>query len=279
MDIQVHHLNCGTMCPRSRRLINGDGRWTEDARLVCHVLLVEGPDGLALVDTGFGTDDVRRANEMDRQFKALTRPRLQQSETAVEQVRQLGFEPSDVRHILMTHLDIDHAGGLPDFPEANVHLWARELQTMRDPPWRERRRYTMADFHWAHGPQWVTHEAGGDEWFGFESIRVLPGTEAEILLIPLVGHTLGHTGVAIRRANGWLLHCGDAYFHHGDVDTPRRCPLGLRAFQSLVQADSKARLANQARLRELARGHGDRVELVCSHDPAELRRAQHRGTP
>jgi phosphoribosyl 1,2-cyclic phosphodiesterase len=28
---------------------------------------------------------------------------------------------------VLTHLDIDHSGGLPDFPQAQVHLWAREL--------------------------------------------------------------------------------------------------------------------------------------------------------
>jgi glyoxylase-like metal-dependent hydrolase (beta-lactamase superfamily II) len=34
---------------------------------------------------------------------------------AFEQVRALGFAPNDVRHVLLTHLDRDHAGGLSDF--------------------------------------------------------------------------------------------------------------------------------------------------------------------
>ena len=29
-------------------------------------------------------------------------------------------------------------------------------------------------------------------------------------MVPLVGHTPGHTGVAVETAKGWLLHCGDA---------------------------------------------------------------------
>lgn len=272
---RIHHLNCGTMCPRSRRLINGTGSWTQSAELVCHVLLIEGSDGLTLVDTGFGVDDVRRLAEMDRPFKLLIRPRLREADTAIEQVRSLGFDPADVRHVVMTHLDIDHAGGLPDFPAASVHLWAPELETMRNPPWRERRRYAMADQHWAHDPSWVTHEPGGEEWFGFQSTRILPGSDPEILLIPLPGHTLGHTGVAIRLAERWLLHCGDAYFHQGDVQTPRACPVGLRVFQTIVQADSRQRYENQERLRELARRHDDEVELICSHDAGELERALH----
>jgi glyoxylase-like metal-dependent hydrolase (beta-lactamase superfamily II) len=272
-EVHVHHLNCGTMCPRGQRLINGVGSLLASGRLVCHVLLIEGPDGLSLVDTGFGMGDVRNRAEMNREFRSLTRPRLDEAETALSQVRRLGFDPGDVRHIVLTHLDIDHGGGLPDFPQAQVHLWERELLTMQNPPPRERRRYRISESHWAHGPRWATHEFGDDRWLGFESVRILPDSAAEILLIPLPGHTFGHTGVAVRQDEGWLLHCGDAYFFRGDIETPRRCPAGLRAFQSLVQADGKLRHQNQERLRELASRHSDEVTLICSHDPIDLDRA------
>jgi glyoxylase-like metal-dependent hydrolase (beta-lactamase superfamily II) len=273
-DVRIHHLNCGTMCPRGQRLLNGHGSLFGPAELVCHCLLIEGPDGLILVDTGFGTGDVAEAAQMDRGFKVLTRPTLENRETAIEQLRQRGLDPADVKHIVLTHLDIDHGGGLPDFPEAQVHLWARELETMQNPPRRERRRYVISPSHWAHGPNWVTHDTGGDEWLGFESVRVLPESAAEILLIPLPGHSLGHTAVAVRRGDGWLLHCGDAYFIHGDIETPRSCPPGLRGFQSVVQADGRLRHQNQDRLRDLASRHTSEVTLICSHDPAELERAQ-----
>jgi hypothetical protein len=41
-----------------------------------------------------------------------------------------------------------------------------------------------------------------------------------------------------------------------------------------MAADGDARRCNQERLRELAREHGDEVELFCSHDPVELERAK-----
>jgi glyoxylase-like metal-dependent hydrolase (beta-lactamase superfamily II) len=262
------------MCPRGRRLINGEGSLFRPGRLVCHVLLIEGPEGLTLVDTGFGVADVRQPQKLDRQFKALTRPPLEVDETAIVQVRSLGFDVVDVKDIVLTHLDVDHGGGLPDFPQARVHLWVREFETMQNPPRRERRRYEISKAHWAHGPNWVTHNPDGEEWLGFESVTVLPASAAELLLVPLPGHSLGHTAVAVRHNDGWILHCGDAYFHHGDLETPRRCPVGLRAFQSIVQADGKLRHHNQERLRELARLHPGEVTLICSHDPLELDRAR-----
>jgi glyoxylase-like metal-dependent hydrolase (beta-lactamase superfamily II) len=39
----------------------------------------------------------------------------------------LGYQPQDVRHIVLTHLDLDHVGGLRDFPHAEVHVYAEEL--------------------------------------------------------------------------------------------------------------------------------------------------------
>ena len=256
------------MCPRGARLLSGEGGLLAATRLVCHCLLIEGAEGLVLVDTGFGLEDVRKPRQLGLAFTSLCRPQLDAAETAISQIRQLGFEPGDVRHILTTHLDLDHAGGLPDFPDAQVHLLGRELEAAMHPGWRERQRYVAA--HWAHGPHWVEHAVDGDQWLGFDSVRILPGSDAEILLIPLPGHTLGHTGVAIRQGEGWLLHCGDAYFNHREVQTPPSCPPGLSLFEALDQVDGAARRQNLERLRELAQRHAGEVELICSHDAHTL---------
>jgi glyoxylase-like metal-dependent hydrolase (beta-lactamase superfamily II) len=266
----IHHLDCGSMCPRGARVLTGTGGLLAKARFVCHCLLIEGAEGLVLVDTGFGLDDIRDPRQLGRPFNALMRPRLNIAEAAISQVRSLGFDPADVRHVIATHLDLDHAGGLPDFPDAEVHLLGRELDAAISPRWRERPRYVAA--HWAHSPRWVRHGVDGDRWFGFDSVRILPGSDAEVLLIPLPGHSYGHTGVAIKRAERWLLHCGDAYFHHREVQTPsnRRRPLEL--VQAFDEVDRAARLENRERLRELALRHSDEVELICSHDTSTLER-------
>lgn len=271
--MRVHHLNCGSFCPHGRRLINGEGGLLERASVVCHCLLIEAGDGLVLVDTGFGMEDARNPRQLGVLFGAMMRPRPEVATTALAQIEALGFSAGDVKHIVATHLDLDHAGGLPDFPEAEVHVFAPELQAALHPKLDEQLRY-IGGAHWKHSPRWIEHGAGGDDWFGFGSVRILPDVDTEILLVPLLGHSRGHTGVAVKTAEGWLLHCGDAYFNHGEVATPPSCPPVLRFFQNLTVVDRRARKSNQERLRELARTHGDEVKLFCAHDPRELELAQ-----
>ncbi len=272
--MRIHHLNCGSFCPHGRRLVNGEGGLLERAHIVCHCLAIEAGDGLVLVDTGFGTEDARNPGQLGGAFRLLMRPQPKVETTAIEQLQTLGFGAADVRHIVTTHLDLDHAGGLPDFPQAEVHVLSAELDAALNPSLNDRLRY-VGGAHWKHDPRWVRHSGdGGERWFGFEGIRILPGIDAEVLLIPLLGHSAGHTGVAVRKGEGWLLHCGDAYFHHGEIATPPSCPPMLRFFQNLTASDNKLRKRNQERLRELAGAHGDQVTLVSGHDPRQLELAQ-----
>src|SRR5687768_9555144 len=122
--MKIHYLNCGTFCPAGRLLINGNGSPFEAGELSCLVMVVEAGNSLILVDTGLGTMDVKHPHGRvpGGVWKLLNRPALDEKETAVHQLQKLGYSPADVRHIVLTHLDFDHAGGLSDFPEAKVHV-------------------------------------------------------------------------------------------------------------------------------------------------------------
>lgn len=265
--MRIHHVNCATMCPLGFDRL---GVHPPPHQMICHVLIVETNDGLVLVDTGLGTEDL--ANPKGRLgggFIAVARPKLDPAETALARVEALGFSARDVRHIIPTHLDLDHAGGLPDFPDAKVHIFRKELEAVQArSTLREKERYRPA--HFAHQPKWLPRDADGERWFGFDCVRQLEGLPPEILLVPTIGHTRGHVAVAIQgHAGGWLLHCGDAYFHRDEM-APQQpsCPWPLRLFQRTVAVDDVARVRNQERLRLLARDHSE-VTVFCAHDPVE----------
>ena len=273
--MRIHHLNCISTCPVGGHLMDGrtPGVLTR-GHLCCHCLLLETSQGLVLVDTGLGLRDVAQPRtRLSKFFLALLAPELREEMTAARQVERLGFRLDDVRHIVLTHLDFDHAGGLDDFPQASVHMMAVERDyALLQRTWLDRQRFRPQQ--WGTRPQWKVYGAGGERWFGFDCVRDLPGLPPDVLLVPLPGHTHGHAGVAVRGSDGrWLLQAGDAYFFHREMDLDRPwCTPGLRLYQTMMEKDRRARLANQQRLRGLRRAHGDEVTVCCGHDPIEFER-------
>lgn len=269
--MHVHHLNCGCMCPIGGALFDGFSRGLT-AHLVCHCLLVETDRGLVPIDTGFGLRDIESPySRLSAFFIKLNNIQFDRKYTAIHQIEQLGFSASDVRHIVLTHLDFDHAGGLEDFPEATVHVMQAEKDAASERHGSiAKGRYRPRQ--WDEVKNWKFYESGGEPWFGFEAVRELEGLPPEILLIPLVGHTRGHAGIAIDTPQGWLLHAGDAYFYRHEMDAAhRRCTPGLRAYQWMMEVDRASRLLNQNRLHKLAVDRSQEVNLFCSHDAMELK--------
>lgn len=260
--MRVHHLNCGTM-----RL--------PGARLVCHVLAVETGTGLLLVDTGYGTRDIAQPARRIGAMRHLFRPALDPGETALHQIEELGFRAEDVTHIVTTHFDLDHTGGLADFPAAQVHVTAAEARGARSPATLlERGRYRSAQL--SHRPRLVEHEPTGERWRGFAAARQLTGIDDGVVLVSMPGHTRGHAAVAVDAGDHWVLHCGDTFYHPGTLDGSARVPLALRAQERLVAHDLRALRANQARIAELRASGRPDLMVVCAHDPGQFEAARAR---
>jgi glyoxylase-like metal-dependent hydrolase (beta-lactamase superfamily II) len=259
--VKVHHLNCGTLYPL------GCGE------MVCHVLLLETANGLVLIDSGFGTRDCADPARRVGPSRLLIRPVLNPAEAAVNQVERLGFRPDDVRHIVVTHFDGDHIGGISDFPEAQIHVSAAEaFGAMRAPTRGEKVRFRAVQ--WAHGPKIVEHTPAGEIWRGFAAAKELDEVAPGIVLVSLPGHTRGHACVAVDAGHRWLLHCGDSFFHHGTVDGTARMPRPLAAFEWSTAFDRKMVRQNHARLVELFERREPDMAMICSHDRTNFEHAK-----
>lgn len=269
--MRIYHLNCASLFPLGGSLIGRNLGPKIKPHLVCHCLLIESPHGLILVNTGLGLGDVLNPqNRLGPLFLALLRPSLHIHETAVNQVIKLGFNPSDVKHIIFTHLDTDQVGGLEDFPKAQLHVMRAELKAAMNPKnMLARLRYPTKELLGSRS--WSTYYAEGEKWFGMDAVRHLENLPEGILLIPLSGYTEGHAGVAIKTNQGWLLHAGNSYFFQGELNQDYNCPAGLRAYQRLMQVNRKMRILNQIRLRDLSHEHHSDLRIFCSHDPTEFR--------
>lgn len=273
--MRIHQLNCGTMAGLAPT----------------RVLLVEAPDGLVLVDTGIGLQDIADPAGRLGPVRHLLRPALDPAETAVRRIEALGLDPSDVQHIVLTHFDLDHIGGLADFPHATVHVTSQGLTwAVRTPRFIEKRRYRRAQL--AHGPRVAEYEYSTDRWEGFRVLDL--GHVAEgMMFVDLPGHAVGHAGVfvpgsglAVRGggddhdddagrdvlhggdAGRDVLHAGDAFYHRGQLDPASRSPAAITLPERLLALEPEAVPLTHSGLAALARRRADTLDVVCAHDPS-----------
>ena len=236
------------------------------------VVIGEGDTGIVLVDSGFGLADVADPIGRVGKYAKLTGARFRESETAVRQLGKLGLDPSDVTHIVATHLDFDHIGGVADFPNATLHTTAAEEAASEGrSSFREKVRYRPAQL--TPRPRTHTYSGPGESVLGFSGAHPIDGVGDRIVLVPIPGHTRGHAAVAVDTGDrGWLLHAGDAFYHRSTVAAPGQVSPGtagraLRVMEELIAVDRSKIRGNHRRLRELNNQVAPRVRVFSAHDP------------
>ena len=169
-----------------------------------------------------------------------------------------------MKHILATHLDFDHVGGLPDFPKAQIHLYRPEFDHASLSP----RRYFKT--FWDHGPFWTFYDRPTDTWRGIPCIRPLKGIIPEIFFILLPGHTQGHCGVVVETDEKTLVFAGDAYFYNHQITGESSLNIPLFLYNNLFQWNKKEFKKSLAILKNLNTELRSNDILFCSHDKGEF---------
>jgi glyoxylase-like metal-dependent hydrolase (beta-lactamase superfamily II) len=147
--------------------------------------LLRHPEGTVLVDGG---NPLAVARDPHGHWGALAdvfEVHMAESQHCAAQLARLGVGPSEVTHVVQTHLHIDHTGALGHFPDAAVVVHARELEAARAAEDPTTTGYVRADYDRPE-LRWQTF-AGDLDLFGDGSLR----------LLETPGHAAGHVSLLI----------------------------------------------------------------------------------
>lgn len=167
--------------------------------LTAHVVLVSTGSSWGFLDSGFGH------HLSDRQKRAYTLDRETQLEVGLA---ELGLSAGSIDWIVLSHLHLDHAGGVlsrdssdqvaPAFP--NARIWVQQLEALeaRATGNRARGRYT------------------GDAFERLEQLGLVSEVDGEASIAQGIsvhltgGHSRGHQATLLEGSEGAaLLHLGD----------------------------------------------------------------------
>jgi len=189
-----------------------DAEWS--SWLPVYVYAIEHRDGVILVDAGANVG-LKALPKWHPYFRACVRFDIEREQEIGPQLRALGIAANDVRTIVLTHLHIDHDGGLADFPQARVLAAPGELAVASGLAGRLRGYLPQ---RWPKGfdPQPLAFE---DAPFGpFTRSHRLTSNGA-VVVLPTPGHTPHHVSVALVEEDATLLFAGDASYNEANFQS------------------------------------------------------------
>lgn len=181
--------------------------------------LVEHPSaGLVLIDTGLHSSVAVKPKESFGRVTILAFRDLEMeaSQAVPAQLRERGLSTSEVKTVVMTHLHVDHASGISEFPDATFVLSRAEWDAATSQG--QKHGYVTRQFDHAFDYRLIDFEGEGAESFaGFARSFDLFG-DGSVRTVYTPGHSLGHMSVVLRTARGEVLVAGDAMFLRQTLD-------------------------------------------------------------
>ena len=215
--IKVTVLQCGMVKLDSSALFREDGAfypwcmagWFRSKKkhlltVPAFAFLIEHPNGKKIVyDTSWGSAVRTHALKEMGVSRLVDTPVLPEGACVNERLAQLGYRTEDIDYVILSHMHIDHAGGVLDMKGAKKFMvsWPEYeaankggLSAYRRNMW-EGQRFDFIDYtDCGLGPFGQAQDLFGD---------------GSIMLIATPGHTVGHTSILVRNNGKQLLLAGD----------------------------------------------------------------------
>jgi len=239
--------------------IFADRNWTE--WLPTYAWAIEHPEGVIVVDTGQGAHLLETGRSYHPFVRWEVAFRIDREEEIGPQLRALGIGPRDVKKVVLTHLHMDHDGGLAHFPNSEILVAAGEIRTAKG--WAGRMRGYLPH-RW---PSWFdpTPLELADEPFGtFARSRRLTSA-GDVIAVATPGHTADHISVLVQEDDRTLFLAGDTSYNES---------LMLAGRVDGVSLDERTSSACLEAIRRFAQAHP--TVYLPTHDPQSAIRLTNR---
>jgi glyoxylase-like metal-dependent hydrolase (beta-lactamase superfamily II) len=227
-----------------------DENWTE--WLPTYAWAIEHREGVIVVDTGQGTHLLETSKSYHPFLRWEVAFRIESEQEIGPQLRALGIEPRDVKKVVLTHLHMDHDGGLAHFQDSEILVSSDELRTASG--WAGRVRGYLPN-RW---PSWFDPAPLGltAEPFGpFTRSRRL--TQAgDIVAVATPGHTANHISILVQDDDTTFVLAGDTSYNEA---------LMLEDKVDGVSSDERVSRATLGTIRSFARSRP--TVYLPTHDP------------
>jgi glyoxylase-like metal-dependent hydrolase (beta-lactamase superfamily II) len=192
---------------RRRLSVFTDPNWTDWQPT--YAWAIEHPEGVIVVDTGQGAHLLESTRSLHPYVRWNVAFRIEPEQEIGPQLRALGIGPRDVRKVVLTHLHMDHDGGLAHFPDTEILVAPGELDAARG----------VAG--WVRGylpnrwPTWFDPTAlqlAAQPFGPFARSRRL--TDAgDVIAVATSGHTADHLSVVVQDGDTNVFLAGDASYN------------------------------------------------------------------
>jgi glyoxylase-like metal-dependent hydrolase (beta-lactamase superfamily II) len=145
--------------------------------------LIDHPKGLALFDTGMKLDNWPSHYRPDGD---------QRPDQMIDlQLANIGYKPDDIKYVIMSHLHLDHAGGMPLFPKSTFIVRKSELRAAW---WPEafQVHYIFDDYKDTRGFNYMEL----DDTEAFDVFQ-----DGSVICIDTKGHSQGHQSLVVNLPN------------------------------------------------------------------------------
>lgn len=168
----------------SELMVGGGDRMIE---MPVPTFVIEHPKGLVLFDTGCNPEVAVDATGYWGRIADYLQVKFAPELVVDAQLRSHGYRPEDIRYVVVSHLHLDHAGGLALFPNARFFIMKGELNYAYWPEKRHRAAFKINDLMPTRRFDWVELEGDTDL---FE--------DGSLLMMKTPGHTPGESSLLVR---------------------------------------------------------------------------------